>query len=87
MTMFIERTDSDTDIKVVSAFGPTLYVTTEHYQHMRLFWGQLGRALNEIEKQERRKRDARERARQRDEHAADLTDQERERAEIRARSL
>jgi hypothetical protein len=87
MTMFIERTDSDTDIKVVATFGPTVWATTEHYQHMRLFWGQLGRALNDIEKQEKRKRESRERARQRDEHAADLTDQERERAEIRARSL
>ncbi len=55
MTVFANRVDPRSDnIKIGITYGPVSTYIEEHAGHLRSFWSQLGRLLDEIEAPEER---------------------------------
>lgn len=67
MALFAERTDRDTDIRIAYTYGAMLFSCTEHYEHLKQFYTQLGSIIGAIENSEKAKRKAAARVEQ--EHA------------------
>lgn len=50
MTMFAQRPDTRTDnIKISITYGPVTASVEEPASHLRYFWSELGRLLDEVE--------------------------------------
>lgn len=56
MTMYANRVDPRSpNIKVGMTYGPISGTVEEHFSHLRHFWGELGRLLDEMEAEARAK--------------------------------
>jgi hypothetical protein len=49
MTLFANRSEDTGTIKVHCTYGPIEFAVTEDPGHLRSFWSELGRMLNEAE--------------------------------------